>query len=203
MSSGRAGNGCPAAYPAFGTKSAATLSTGYLNALEFARERVQGPDMTRMTDKSAPRVPIIRHPDVRRMLLHQKAYAEGLRALWMYAAWTQQMALLEPEGGWDRRRDFLLPLVKGYSSEKAYEVLAMSLQVLGGSGFTMDYPIEQYIRDAKIDTVYEGTTGIQAMDLFFRKIGRDLFARPIFYSRWRSSRLSVSRHFCSPAALQT
>ncbi|HEY7821448.1 MAG TPA: acyl-CoA dehydrogenase, partial [Acidimicrobiia bacterium] len=66
-----------------------------------------------------------------------------------------------------------LPLVKGYSSEKAYELLSTSLQVLGGSGYTMDYPIEQYIRDAKIDSIYEGTTGIQAMDLFFRKIARD------------------------------
>src|SRR5690606_17541631 len=81
-----------------GTKSAATLSTGYLNALEFAQERVQGPDMTQMTDKTAPRVRIIQHPDVRRMLLTQKAYAEGMRALWMYAAWAQQMAILEPEG---------------------------------------------------------------------------------------------------------
>jgi hypothetical protein len=73
----------------------------------------------------------------------------------------------------DKRSDFLLPLVKGYSSEKAYELLATSLQVFGGSGFTQDYPIEQYIRDAKIDTLYEGTTAIQAMDLFFRKIARD------------------------------
>ncbi|HEX2152917.1 MAG TPA: acyl-CoA dehydrogenase [Acidimicrobiia bacterium] len=156
-----------------GTKSAATLSTGYLTALDYAKDRVQGADMTQMTDKTAPRVRIIQHPDVRRMLMRQKAYAEGLRALWMYAAWTQDMAVLEPEGGWERRSDLLLPLVKGYSSEKAYELLALSLQVLGGSGYTQDYPIEQYIRDAKIDSVYEGTTGIQAMDLFFRKIARD------------------------------
>lgn len=156
-----------------GTKSAATLSTGYLNALEYAKERIQGADMTQMTDKTAPRVPIIRHPDVRRMLLLQKAYAEGLRALWMYAAYCQHMHALDPEAGWDRRSDLLLPLVKGYSSEKAYVLLAQSLQVLGGSGYTQDYPVEQYIRDSKIDTVYEGTTGIQAMDLFFRKIARD------------------------------
>ena len=156
-----------------GTKSAATLSTGYLNALAYARERIQGPDMTQLADKTAPRVPIISHPDVRRMLMMQKAYSEGLRALWTYAAWTQDMAIIEPDAGWDRRSDFLLPLVKGYSSEKAYEMLALSLQVLGGSGYVQDYPIEQYIRDAKIDTVYEGTTGIQAMDLFFRKIARD------------------------------
>ena len=156
-----------------GTKSASTLSTGYLNALAYAKERIQGADMTQLTDKTAPRVAIIDHPDVRRMLIVQKAYAEGLRALWTYAAWTQDKAILEPEGDWERRNDFLLPLVKGYSSEKAYELLAMSLQVFGGSGYISDYPIEQYLRDAKIDSVYEGTTGIQAMDLFFRKIARD------------------------------
>ncbi|MEX2278478.1 MAG: acyl-CoA dehydrogenase [Acidimicrobiia bacterium] len=157
-----------------GMKSAATLSTGYLNALEYAKERHQGADLTRAADKTAPRVPIIRHPNVRRMLITQKAYAEGLRALTLYAAWCQEMAALDPaDDTWERRSDFLLPLVKGYSSEKAYELLAMSLQVFGGSGYTQDYPIEQYIRDAKIDTVYEGTTGIQALDLFFRKIARD------------------------------
>ena len=157
-----------------GMKSAATLSTGYLNALEYARQRRQGADLARATDKTAPRVPIISHPDVRRMLIAQKAYAEGLRALALYAAWCQEMALVDPDDDtWERRSDFLLPLVKGYSSEKAYELLALSLQVFGGSGYTQDYPIEQYIRDAKIDTVYEGTTGIQALDLFFRKIARD------------------------------
>ena len=157
-----------------GTKSASTLSTGYLNALEYAKERRQGADLARATDKTAPKVEIINHPDVRRMLMLQKAHAEGLRALWSYAAYCQDRALLadDPEG-WHKRSEFLLPLVKGYSSEKAYELLAMSLQVLGGSGYTQDYPMEQYLRDAKIDTVYEGTTGIQAMDLFFRKIARD------------------------------
>ena len=157
-----------------GMKSAATLSTGYLNALEYSRERHQGADLVKATDKTAPRVPIISHPDVRRMLITQKAYAEGLRALTMYAAWCQEMAAIDPEDkSWEARSDFLLPLVKGYSSEKAYDLLAMSLQVFGGSGYTQDYPIEQYIRDAKIDTVYEGTTGIQALDLFFRKIAKD------------------------------
>jgi alkylation response protein AidB-like acyl-CoA dehydrogenase len=157
-----------------GTKSASTLSTGYLNSLEYAKNRVQGPDLTRATDKTAPRVPIIDHPDVRRMLMLQKAYSEGLRALWMEAAHYQDLVALNSEDELsEKRSDFLLPLVKGYSSEKAYELLATSLQVFGGSGFTQDYPIEQYIRDAKIDTLYEGTTAIQAMDLFFRKIARD------------------------------
>ena len=157
-----------------GIKSAATLSTGYLNALAYARERIQGPDLARAGDVAAPRVPIIEHPDVRRMLMSQKACAEGLRALVLYTGWVQDQALAHPEDDyWLRLDDLLLPLVKGYSSEKAYELLATSLQVFGGSGFTMDYPIEQYIRDAKIDTLYEGTTGIQALDLFFRKIVRD------------------------------
>lgn len=157
-----------------GTKSTATLSTAYLNSLEYAKERIQGPDMTRMTDKTAPRVEIIRHPDVRRMLMLQKAHAEGLRALLYYTGWVQDQRLLHPDDpGWDKLDDLLLPLVKGYSSEKSYELLATSLQVFGGSGFTQDYPIEQYIRDTKIDTLYEGTTGIQSLDLFFRKIARD------------------------------
>ena len=157
-----------------GTKAMGTLSTGYLNALEYARERKQGPDLANATDKKAPRVAIIDHPDVRRMLMTQKAHVEGLRALVLYTAWVQDQAILHPDDDrWERRNDLLLPLVKGYSSEKAYELLSMSLQVFGGSGYTMDYPIEQYIRDARIDTIYEGTTGIQAMDLFFRKIARD------------------------------
>jgi hypothetical protein len=157
-----------------GVKSAGTLSTGYLNALEYAKERVQSADLSRSMDKTAPRVEIIRHPDVRRMLMLQKAYAEGLRALWMYTTATLDNKVLHPDDEyWDKVNDLLLPMVKGYSSEKAYELLAQSLQVFGGSGYTQDYPIEQYIRDAKIDTLYEGTTAIQALDLFFRKIARD------------------------------
>ncbi len=157
-----------------GTKSMATLSTGYLNALEYAKERIQGPDLTRAADKTSPRVPIIAHPDVRRMLMIQKAWAEGLRALVAYTAWVQDQVHLHPDDDtWRRRNDLLLPLVKGYSSEKGYELLSLSLQTLGGSGYLKDYPLEQYIRDAKIDSIYEGTTGIQGLDLFFRKIARD------------------------------
>jgi alkylation response protein AidB-like acyl-CoA dehydrogenase len=161
-----------------GVKAIGTLSTGYLNALEYAKSRVQGADLTQMLDKSAPRVPIIRHPDVRRMLMLQKAYAEGMRALVLYMATLQdRRQIAEAEGRPDevtaRLNDLLLPVVKGLGSERAYEMLALSLQTLGGSGFLQDYPIEQYIRDAKIDSLYEGTTGIQGMDLFFRKIVRD------------------------------
>ena len=157
-----------------GTKSTATLSTAYLNSLEYAKERVQGVDLTQVGDKNAPKVEIIRHPDVRRMLMLQKSHSEGLRALLYYTGWVQDQQMRHPDDeAWAKLDDFLLPLVKGYSSEKAYELLATSLQIFGGSGFTQDYPIEQYIRDTKIDTLYEGTTGIQALDLFFRKIARD------------------------------
>src|SRR3954471_1982518 len=161
-----------------GTKAISTLSTGYLNALAFAKERVQGPDLTQMTDKTAPRVTNTHHPDVRLMLMRQKAWAEGMRALVLYTATIQdQIEISSHAGEVDdlavRLNDLLLPIVKGYGSEKAYELLATSLQIFGGSGFTQDYPIEQYIRDAKIDTLYEGTTTIQGMDLFFRKIVRD------------------------------
>jgi alkylation response protein AidB-like acyl-CoA dehydrogenase len=161
-----------------GTKAIATLSTGYLNALDFARNRVQGADLTQQADKTAPRVTIIHHPDVRRMLMLQKAYAEGMRALVLYTAAIQDtLQIAAAEGRADEAlaglNDLLLPVVKAVGSERSYEMLTLSLQTLGGSGFLQDYPVEQYIRDAKIDSLYEGTTGIQSMDLFFRKIIRD------------------------------
>jgi len=161
-----------------GTKAISTLSTGYLNALEYAKTRVQGADLTQMTDKNAPRVTITNHPDVRRSLMMQKAYAEGLRALYLYTAAHQNPEAALAVSGADaelafRVNDLLLPIVKGVGSERAYQYLTESLQTFGGSGFLQDYPIEQYIRDSKIDSLYEGTTAIQAQDFFFRKIARD------------------------------
>ena len=164
---------------AVGTKSMATLSTAYGNALAYTRERKQGADLAQQTDKAAPRVEIIRHPDVRRMLMLQKSFAEGLRALVLWTASIQDRVAVEgghgsdAARGYDALNDLLLPLIKGYGSEKVYDLLATSLQCFGGSGYCQDYPIEQYIRDQKIDSLYEGTTHIQALDLFFRKIGRD------------------------------
>ncbi|MBK3580995.1 acyl-CoA dehydrogenase [Streptomyces sp. MBT65] len=161
-----------------GTKAISTLSTGYLNALEYAKERVQGPDLAQFMDKAAPKVTITHHPDVRRSLITQKAYAEGMRALVLYTASVQDAIAVKEAEGEDAStehalNDLLLPIVKGYGSEKGYEQLAQSLQTFGGSGFLQEYPIEQYIRDAKIDTLYEGTTAIQGQDFFFRKIVRN------------------------------
>jgi alkylation response protein AidB-like acyl-CoA dehydrogenase len=162
-----------------GTKAIATLSTGYLNALEYAKTRVQGADLSQAADKTAPRVTITHHPDVRRSLMTQKAFSEALRALVIYTAtWQDKVQVAEHNGERDelaeRVNDLLLPIVKGYGSERSWVLLGTeSLQTFGGSGFLKEYPIEQYVRDAKIDTLYEGTTAIQGQDLFFRKIVKD------------------------------
>ncbi|MEV7430872.1 acyl-CoA dehydrogenase [Nocardioides sp. NPDC092400] len=166
-----------------GTKAIATLSTGYLNALDYAKSRVQGADLTQASDKTAPRVTITHHPDVRRSLMVQKSFAEAMRSLVLYtASWQDKVQLAQHDGTMDSDEtklaeavnDLLLPIVKGYGSERSWVLLGTeSLQTFGGSGFLQEYPIEQYVRDAKIDTLYEGTTAIQGQDFFFRKIVKD------------------------------
>ena len=165
-----------------GTKAIATLSAGYLQALAYAKTRVQGPDLTKAADKASPRVTIINHPDVRRSLMVQKSYAEAMRALVLYTASIQDEIVIKQASGEDPTKlaelealnDLLLPIVKGYGSERSWNLLGTeSLQTFGGSGFTQDWPLEQYVRDAKIDTLYEGTTAIQGLDFFFRKIVKD------------------------------
>ena len=166
-----------------GTKAIATLSTGYLNALDYAKTRVQGADLTESGDKTAPRVTITHHPDVRRSLMVQKSFAEAMRALVLYtASWQDRVQVFDHEDKLDTDEaklaaavnDLLLPIVKGYGSERSWVLLGTeSLQTFGGSGFLQEYPLEQYVRDAKIDTLYEGTTAIQGQDFFFRKIVKD------------------------------
>jgi alkylation response protein AidB-like acyl-CoA dehydrogenase len=159
---------------AIGFKTMSEVSTAYFNALKYAKERIQGGDLAQATAKDSPRVPIIRHPDVRRMLMHLKAHVHGMRALCYYVAdMTQQLQDARADKSLEHKVDLLLPLVKGYCSDKGYELLSTALQVFGGSGYVQDHPIEQYIRDQKIDTIYEGTTHIQALDLLFRKIMKD------------------------------
>lgn len=168
-----------------GTKAIATSSAGYLLALEYAKNRVQGQRITN-PDRQSPRVPVVEHAEVRNMLLLQKAYAEGLRALVQYtASWQDRIAAMSkgaPIEGTvslsdaEAVNDLLLPIIKGVGSERSYEMLVLSLQTLGGSGYLKDYPVEQYMRDAKIDTVYEGATIQQGMDLVYRKILKNRFA---------------------------
>ncbi len=142
---------------------------------------------------------ITHHPDVRRSLITQKSFAEGLRSLVLFTASVQDRVWgARLTGGRDeaaeRLNDLLLPIVKGYGSERSWVLLGTeSLQTFGGSGFLTDYPIEQYVRDAKIDTLYEGTTAIQGQDLFFRKIVKDRGPRARATCRSRSPASSPPR----------
>ncbi|MGH3245312.1 MAG: acyl-CoA dehydrogenase [Trebonia sp.] len=161
-----------------GVKSLAALSAGYLSARDFAQARVQGPRLVaRPGDHGS--VPIIEHPDVRRSLMTQKAYAEGMRAMVLYVGACQDQLLVARAAGSadlaaDRRHQLLLPVIKAYCSETACQQLSQeTLQTFGGSGYMQDYPVEQYLRDTKVDTLYEGTTAIQGLDLLSRKIVRD------------------------------
>ncbi len=156
-------------FQAFGHASAA-----YLYALAYARERVQGRDLAKAMDKDAPPVPIIRHPDVKRMLLWMKAHVEGMRGLLYYVATCFDRAELaqnpEKKEKYNNLTELLTPLVKAYCSQRGFEVCIQAIQVYGGAGYTREYPVEQLARDAKIASIYEGTDGIQAMDLLGRKL---------------------------------
>ncbi len=141
-------------------------SAAYFNALAYARERVQG----------SPGGTIIDHPDVRRMLLRMKAQVEGGRALMARAAWHATLAEHGPES--ERARHgaifaLMTPVCKGWGSERGFEICSTGMQVLGGYGYCQEYPLEQLTRDVRIASIYEGTTGIQALDLVGRKVMGD------------------------------
>ena len=156
---------------ACGQQGVSQAHAAYQRALDYARERVQGPDIT---DRSAGSAPIIVHPDVRRNLMLMKAYAEGTRALAAQASfWADQVKHAPSEQVRAKAQDQLdlvTPIVKAYSTDKAFKVCELAIQIYGGYGFLEDYPVEQYMRDTKITTLYEGTNGIQAMDLVGRKM---------------------------------
>jgi len=157
-----------------GLLSLGCAATAYNEALDYAKDRVQGVDMRNMKDPNAPRVPIIKHPDVRRMLMIQRAYVHGMRALMLRTAKLTDQAL-KGEGPQQTAAmglvELLTPICKGYGSDMAFEVCNLAVQTLGGYGYIAEYPVEQYLRDSKILAIYEGTNGIQAMDLIGRKLG--------------------------------
>jgi alkylation response protein AidB-like acyl-CoA dehydrogenase len=150
-------------------------SAAYLYALNYARERIQGRDLEKGKDPNAPQVPIIRHPDVRRMLLGMKAYVEGMRSFVYYVGQCldkEGLAADEAERAYYKGfGDLLTPLVKAYCAQRGFDVCVTALQVYGGYGYIKEYPVEQLVRDCKITSIYEGTDGIQAMDLLGRKLG--------------------------------
>jgi alkylation response protein AidB-like acyl-CoA dehydrogenase len=165
-----------------GVQGVAVASSAFLNALEYTKDRKQGASITHWKDATAPRVPILEHADVRRMLLHMKAMVEGIRALAVKLTMHQDKADASngsKDADEEKRRayhqgqvDLLVPLVKAYGSDQGFRVCEIAIQTYGGAGYTRDYPVEQYCRDAKIFSIYEGTNHIQAMDLVGRKLGQ-------------------------------
>ena len=150
-------------------------SSAYLNALQYARQRIQGRHLLKMRDDSALAVPIIEHPDVRRQLLTMKAYVDGMRSLLYYVGILddrkETAESAEEKARLQGMIDLLIPVAKGYVTDRSFEMCSLGLQVYGGYGYIRDYPMEQLLRDCRITMIYEGTNGIQAMDLLGRKLG--------------------------------
>ena len=157
-----------------GVQGLSLASVAFLNAEAYAGDRVQGTDIESFKDANAPRVSIIHHPDVRRMLMRQRAISEGARALIYHTAFYADMASFHP----DKEKqalchgyvELLTPIVKAWCTDLGFDVTVNALQTLGGYGYTRDYPIEQYLRDLKVGSIYEGTNGVQALDLIGRKM---------------------------------
>ena len=157
-----------------GVQGLAGAAASYQNALHYARERVQGTDIRRFGDPKAPQVTINCHPDVRRMLMWQKVHVETIRSLihqsvlWVDIAHNTEDEALKAH--LDGQIALLTPVIKAYCSDKGFDSAVIGLQVFGGYGYTGEYPVEQHVRDTKIASIYEGTNGIQAMDLLGRKM---------------------------------
>jgi len=165
-----------------GTQGLACASPSYLYALNYARTRVQGRHTLKIMDKNAPSVPIIQHPDVRRMLLEMKVQVEAMRSLFFYISKLLDLRAVSRDAAATKRNqgiiDFLIPIAKGYVTDRCFEVCSTGVQVYGGYGYMREYPVEQLLRDCRITQIYEGTNGIQAMDLLARKLGQDQ-GRPV------------------------
>jgi len=157
-----------------GMQGLAIASSAYHQALAYSRERLQGSDVANFKDPNAPKAPIIRHPDVRRMLMTMKAWTEGMRGLFLNVAWMEDMVRVsgtkEEKDYYQGLVDLLTPVCKAFGSDTGFEVTSLGVQVLGGYGYCKEFPLEQLMRDARIAAIYEGTNGIQAMDLFTRKV---------------------------------
>ena len=158
-----------------GLQGTAMANAAYQQALSYTRERLQGPDIRNFKDPDAPKVPIIKHADVRVMLMRQKAYSEGMRAMMLFVAYcVDRVHAAEDDRTRDKYQGFveiMTPICKAYCSDMGFRVAEWALQCHGGYGYIAEYPAEQYLRDVKIASLYEGTNGIQAMDLVARKLG--------------------------------
>lgn len=161
---------------AVGFQGLSQASAAYMYALRYAKERYQGPDITMMKDALAPKVPIINHPDVRRMLMWMKSVTEGIRALLYYAGYCEDRVLIAKDEAEKAKYqgflDILIPICKAWSTDMGFRVTELAVQIHGGYGYCREYPVEQFLRDSKIASIYEGTNGIQALDLVGRKLGQ-------------------------------
>jgi alkylation response protein AidB-like acyl-CoA dehydrogenase len=158
-----------------GLQGLACASSAYMYAVDYARQRIQGKNLLQMMDKDASSVPIIQHPDVRRQLMMMKVYVEGIRSLLYYVGMCEDRIKISEDAEEKLKYqgiiDVLTPIAKGYATDRAFEVCSHGVQVYGGYGYIRDYPMEQLLRDCRITMIYEGTNGIQAMDLLGRKLG--------------------------------
>jgi hypothetical protein len=158
-----------------GQQGLVCASSAYMYAVNYARERVQGRHLWNMMDKDAPSVSIIQHPDVRRQLMMMKVYVEGIRSLLYYVGMCEDRIKIskkeQEKTTYQGIIDVLIPIAKGYATDRAFEVCSHGVQIYGGYGYIRDYPMEQLLRDCRITMIYEGTNGIQAMDLLGRKLG--------------------------------
>ncbi|MBC2743416.1 MAG: acyl-CoA dehydrogenase [Desulfosarcina sp.] len=150
-----------------GIQGFAMSSAAFSYALNYARERKQGKNLLQMMNADAPQVPIIQHPEVRRMLMWMKAYVEGMRSFVYYLGSCFDRVTIaadeEDRDHWQGLIEMLTPVVKAYCTDKAFEVCTQAVQIYGGYGYTMEYPVEQYLRDSKITSIYEGTNGIELL----------------------------------------
>ncbi len=158
-----------------GLQGFSCATNSYMNALNYARERIQGRNLLQMMDKNAPSVPIIQHPNIRRMLMTMKVYVEGMRSLLYYVGYLEDLKSVAEDASehetYQGMIDLLIPICKGYVTDRSFEVCSLGVQVFGGYGYIKEYPQEQLLRDVRITMIYEGTNGIQAMDLLGRKLG--------------------------------
>ena len=158
-----------------GLQGLACASSAYMYAVDYARQRIQGKNLLQMMDKDASSVPIIQHPDVRRQLMMMKVYVEGIRSLLYYVGMCEDRVKISEDAQekikYQGIVDVLIPIAKGYVTDRAFEVCSHGIQVYGGYGYIKDYPMEQLLRDCRITMIYEGSNGIQAMDLLGRKLG--------------------------------
>jgi alkylation response protein AidB-like acyl-CoA dehydrogenase len=159
---------------AVGMQGLGQASTAYMHALNYAKERTQGPEISTMKDPRAPKVPIIQHPDVRRMLMWMKSVTEGMRSLLYYAHYCEDRVRTAKDAEESKKfhgfLDILIPICKAWSTDMGFRVTEMAVQIHGGYGYCREYPVEQFLRDIKIASIYEGTNGIQALDLVGRKL---------------------------------